>query len=204
MGYTGVDRGDADALPAAERALVVDAGELRRRQFAAGRVLARQALYRIGHPLDALGRRDDGSPDWPDGVCGSLSHTAGLALAVAGPRTHIASIGVDIEPLTDFPAAAVRTVFTAAERARLCADDQRLASFSAKESVYKCLAPLGAVDLDFLDVEVCWQTDRFDVRPATPGAIDPALITAVRGRRFTLGEGRYIATVAIIGPASAR
>ena len=197
-GRIGDDHGNADTLPPDERALIANAGTLRRRQFAAGRELARAALSAMGHPVVALGRRADGSADWPTGVRGSISHTAGLALAVTGPATRLCSIGIDVEALADFPAAAETTVFTAAERARAMSEPQKLATFSAKETIYKCLAPLGAHDLDFLDVEVHWVDKHFIVHPVTARAVSIHELRRLRGQHFMLGGGTFMATVGFV------
>lgn len=116
----------------------------RRAEFLAGRMLAAQALARIGQGGQAIGRGNRGEPLWPAGVQGSLSHSHGTVGAWVG--VDGAGLGLDIELLADDRAArAIRhSVLTDADRAHLGADpDAALctAVFSAKEALYKALYP---------------------------------------------------------------
>jgi len=81
--------GDREAELLPEEAYVVQrAVERRRRQFAAGRVLARRLLAQLGHAPAPLLPGPDRRPLWPAGVVGTLAHTEEhVAVAVAPAAT---------------------------------------------------------------------------------------------------------------------
>lgn len=128
----------------------------RRAEFLAGRLAARTALATLG--FDALpSRREDGSPQWPAQVVGSISHGAERALCAVARASQLRSIGIDTERLMGDAASAEL-------RARICSDEERAVlargidapdhhlvtfAFSAKESLYKCLYPLMGRFMDF-------------------------------------------------------
>ncbi|MFE9444005.1 4'-phosphopantetheinyl transferase superfamily protein [Streptomyces sp. NPDC006602] len=139
------------------------AGQLpaRARTFLSGRAALRRALARSGQPGGAAAEipyeADGVRPRLPRGSVGSLSHSGGVAVALAAPVAYCAGLGVDLErhPL---PPAAGRVVLTGEERLFLtgtgsadestadgadAACERRLRElFSAKESAYKALHAL--------------------------------------------------------------
>jgi enterobactin synthetase component D len=132
----------------------------RQREFCAGRACATAALAELGHvagtPL-AIG--PDGAPRWPDGYVGSISHDSGLAAAVVPPVDRLVALGLDLaQTLTpDQAADVVGLVAPASEVDRLAAlrVDPLVALtllFSAREALFKCLAPRLRRYFDFLDV----------------------------------------------------
>jgi 4'-phosphopantetheinyl transferase EntD len=143
--------GDEDAL----------AGRMapgRRAQFIAGRTLARTALGALGAPPVALGRAAGGSPVWPEGFVGTITHCGdgadGWCAAAVTPAERCRGIGLDAEPdrPLDDPVAAL--VLTPGEAASVAGEPGlTTVFFCAKESVYKALHPLTGVFLDFHDVE---------------------------------------------------
>ena len=115
------------------------AADSRRADYLAGRLAAREAV-RLATSLDArIGRADDGSPVWPDGVEGSISHYRGVAAAVA--REARGGIGIDIAPLLDGDRlqAVVRRCLTDAERSRQPSDAEVSLAFAAKEALFKAV-----------------------------------------------------------------
>lgn len=127
----------------------------------AGRACAAQLLARLGAARVQVGRAADGSAQWPEGFAGAITHTGEfVAVAVCAARCR-RGLGIDLESIPSAPAAeeAAITCLGAAER-RLCAAvglDPVLAvmlAFSAKEALFKCLAPVCGGHFDFLDVEV--------------------------------------------------
>lgn len=114
-----------------------DAADSRRADFLAGRLAAREAV-RLVNGVDArIGRADDGSPHWPEGVEGSISHYAGVACAVA--RAVSGGIGIDVAPLLDGDRlrAVIRRCLTDAERAVQPSDAVVSLAFAAKEALFK-------------------------------------------------------------------
>ena len=134
----------------------------RRSEHLAGRECAALALARAGAPRGEVGTNADGSPIWPAGFIGSITHTRGFASACVSPLGELAGVGIDTEEVLDGSASAeIRdAVATRDELARLRRDtpldEQSLVTlvFSAKESVYKCIAPLTKEFLEFHEVEL--------------------------------------------------
>src|SRR5690606_3948746 len=56
----------------------------RQSEFLAGRLCAREALACLTQQRSIPAVGEDGAPQWPAGVVGSITHGAGLALAVVG------------------------------------------------------------------------------------------------------------------------
>jgi 4'-phosphopantetheinyl transferase EntD len=128
----------------------------RRAEFLAGRHAARSALGGLG--IAGLpARREDGSPEWPPGVTGSITHGADRALCAVALARDVRSLGIDVERLLDV--TAKEELF-----ARICSDVERAVlaqglaypepqlvsvAFSAKESLYKCLYPFVQRFMDF-------------------------------------------------------
>ncbi len=68
----------------------------RRAEFLAGRHAAKLALERLGQRAP-VGRNLDGTPAWPSGVTGSISHGGGIACAAVAPQRNYQSLGIDVE-----------------------------------------------------------------------------------------------------------
>lgn len=117
----------------------------RRREFLAGRLAAQAALAQFGE-RGLVGRLGH-APVWPEGYCGSISHSKGLAVAVAGTSRDWQALGVDLEPAP--PAEVVPTL------RRAFAPDEWQAcqastepwvwarAWAAKEAAWKCASALG-------------------------------------------------------------
>lgn len=85
----------------------------------------------------------------------SISHSAGVAVAVATRHSGVAGVGLDIE-LTTAPESGLHLIATAVERERLRAAPQLEMTqvFAAKESLFKAFAKLGAQPRGLRDVQV--------------------------------------------------
>jgi 4'-phosphopantetheinyl transferase EntD len=101
-----------------------------------------------------------GAPVWPDGYCGSLSHTTHHVAAIIALATRYDSVGVDIDDKRPL-GSAVRDVATIAELEIVDAMVQDGATsaecliFSVKEAIFKCQYPLTKDEsLDFLDIRL--------------------------------------------------
>ncbi len=129
-------------------------------EFVAGRLCARRAMAEFGINNFALRVRADRTPQWPEKVVGSISHTAGLYLAAVADKTQVAALGIDCEPIGAVSAEIWSTVCGAAETqwlASLPAVERPAAVtliFTAKEAFYKCQYPLAGEWLDFKDLRV--------------------------------------------------
>ncbi len=158
MPVAAAEISDVQRLPPS---LPSSTGRARRQQeFAAGRNCARHALAAFGWADFALARQADGSPLWPDGIAGSISHTDGLCGAVAARRDGLLALGLDLEKMVPIDDAMRREICTASERSWLgdlpapVADCMSMVLFSAKEAFYKCQYAITGSWLDFQDVSL--------------------------------------------------
>lgn len=159
---TDVD-GATETLWPEEAAAVAKAIPRRRREFAAGRAAAREAMHRLSVCSGAIPANPDRSPRWPAGIVGSISHTAEICLAVVGLRKLWSSIGIDIEPNQDIE-ESLWEIICAPDELRLVREQppSKQAAFVArifvaKEAFFKWQFPLNKAMLDFQDVSVQWR-----------------------------------------------
>jgi len=108
---------------------------------------------------NCLLRQADGSVAWPAGSVGSISHTNDWAVAaVCKPDQPHASVGIDVERIDRVDKDVLRLIATEQERVALehTIDRRwgRVALFSIKESLYKCLRPIYGEFIKFKDVQV--------------------------------------------------
>lgn len=127
-----------------ETALTTRMSPKRRKEFCAGRYCARRALLGLSAGSTAILRHGDGSPIWPPGVVGSITHTGDFCGTAVAWKSEVRSIGLDAEHIGHLEYDVWK---------RICTDDERLfidslpndmrnayrhLVFSAKESTYKC------------------------------------------------------------------
>jgi 4'-phosphopantetheinyl transferase EntD len=182
---------EASLLPE-EAAALGSAAEPRRREFMAGRSLARGALADLGFRGVAVLRGADREPLWPDGVVGSITHCKGYCAAVAARASCVAAVGIDAEIDDDLPNGVLRIVARDEERDWIDARrgdgmhwDRLL--FSAKESIFKAWFPIARRWLGFADATVSFDADR--------GRFSARLVAqrlVVNGCETDRVEGRYL------------
>ncbi len=121
----------------------------RQNEFIAGRICAIKAGKQIGFEVEDLKIGDSREPLWPNGLVGSITHTKGFAIAAVALKTHIRSIGIDIEKIIS--EKRIETIY----KMVLTEDDKLMmknvpsdmellacsAIFSIKESLYKAIYP---------------------------------------------------------------
>jgi len=169
-------------------------GAVARRQidFLAGRHCARRALQAAGlsEPV-AIGIGEHGSPQWPKGFTGSITHCPGWAMAVASRSAQISSVGIDMEELMSASvarsvasqiASPVETTYLEEQPAPFEAMLTLL--FSAKESLYKALYPSVRRYFDFLDVQAIELNAR--AGHVVLRVINPLSSQYARGTRYTV------------------
>jgi 4'-phosphopantetheinyl transferase EntD len=193
------DRPDAVLFPE-EEAVIGRAVEKRRREFTTGRACARAALARLGQPPVATLPGECGSPGWPPGIVGSITHCAGYRAAAVARASQVLAIGLDAEPDLPLPGGVLDVISLAAERASL-ADLARSAPgpnwdrmlFCAKESVYKAWFPLTGRWLGFEQAHITLDpaAGAFTARLLVPGP-------EVDGRELTAFDGRWLARGGLI------
>ena len=170
--HTRTDPPEPMLFPA-EAALVGNAVEKRRQEFATVRHCARSALAELGiAPVPILpGVR--GAPVWPEGIVGSMTHCAGYRAAAVARTAEIAGLGIDAEVHGPLPEGVLDLVSSEAEREHLASLppgvhwDRLL--FSAKESVYKVWSPRTGEWLGFEEASVSFEAGVFTARLLRPG-----------------------------------
>lgn len=146
-----------------EEPLIAKSVTKRRNEFITVRYCARVALNRLGQPPVPILKGEKGEPCWPDGIVGSLTHTAGFRGAVVGRGADVRSVGIDAEPHDALPPGVLEAVSLPAERAELTALpagaywDRIL--FCAKEATYKAWFPLTRRWLGFEDAHIAFDID---------------------------------------------
>ncbi len=166
--------GLAHDLLAQEAQLVGRVVEKRRREFAAGRACAREALGKLGWPQFPILAGQAREPLWPPGVVGSITHCAGYCAASVARSIELRSLGIDAEVNAPLPDGVEEMVCTEQERQRFAAVLPGLnwstVIFSAKESVYKAWYPLSRRWLGPLDAELSFDPagGQFTVHIVTP------------------------------------
>ena len=160
---------EARAADAGIRAYSENLVPKRRLEYLAGRLAARAALQSVGADDPIIGSHD-GAPVWPHGYCGSISHSAGLAVAVAARSRDWRSLGIDIE--AHFPAHRARILQKAMgadefDAAQASTDPWVWTrAWAAKEAARKCLSALGA-NFAFEALVPRWaSTDRGELHAA--------------------------------------
>lgn len=158
---------DLSGLGEAELAAMDRWASHRRNEFAAGRRCAGRALDQLGFEGSASLEADsDGVPTWPEGFVGSISHSRGVAAAVAGRTSEYVLVGLDLEKTNRLSAAAMKRVIHPKE-AQFVQDDQVKATvlFSLKEAFYKAQFPRHRTPGNFHDLAltVDWEAGRAEV-----------------------------------------
>ncbi len=191
--YAGLAPGETAALAGAVPG--------RAREFAAGRAAARRAMREIGLAQGPVPAGVDRAPIWPEGVVGSIAHSAQHCVAAVAAAGAWASVGVDVEPDAALEETLWESVLRPEELAWLGARPAdwrgRLARliFSAKEAAYKCQYPLTRTLLDFdalaigIEPGAFVATFRLSVAPFAAGV--------TLAGRWTAAEGALVTAVAL-------
>lgn len=113
-------------------------------EFSAGRAAARAAMVELGLPPRAVPQASDRAPVWPQGVTGTITHSATACLAAL--RLGSGGIGLDLEPDEAMERRIWDMILLPEERAWVEVQPRpgRAARqiFCAKEAAYKAQYPL--------------------------------------------------------------
>jgi 4'-phosphopantetheinyl transferase EntD len=175
-------------FPATNDATLSRATEKRRREFSAGRAAAATALQKLNAPNAYIPVGANRNPLWPDGIVGSITHTAGIAIAVVARREQIASLGIDLEVAGALKRDLWAGILSEREIVWISAkpsnQHERLATlfFCAKESFYKLQYPLTGTWVDFHDAEVMISTDTNEFQLT---CILPRVVAKLHQSRFS-------------------
>jgi 4'-phosphopantetheinyl transferase EntD len=149
-----------------------DVADARRGDFLAGRHAAREALAQIGILHAAIASGPVNEPLWPTGTIGSISHTAGFAVAAVARTEVLAALGIDVERTGAVTRDVWPEILQPRERAWVdsqpeeAQDRHATALFCLKEAFYKFQYPQAARWLEFKDVEImaAAQPNRYRLR----------------------------------------
>ncbi|WP_305094735.1 4'-phosphopantetheinyl transferase Npt [Prescottella sp. R16] len=189
-----------------EAALIARAVEKRRREFTSARHCARQAMTQLGVEPGPILRGESGSPVWPKGIVGSLTHCDGYRGAVLGYAMAVRSVGIDAEPNGPLPDGVLDAVSLPQEREWLATAasapvhwDRLL--FCAKEATYKAWFPLTGRWLGFEDAHITFTADS----GGTTGSFRSDLLvpggTSDGGAPLTGFDGRWLVSDGLIATA---
>jgi phosphopantetheine--protein transferase-like protein len=137
--------------------------------FSTGRYCAKRVLDKLNVADNEISIGPDNAPVWPKGIVGSISHTDGLAGAVAARSSDLLSIGMDIEAIGGVKTNMWDMLFTSAEQKylnQLPEKEKALYTtmlFSMKESFYKLQYYLTRYKLWFTDVEIIKNGEIFSL-----------------------------------------
>jgi 4'-phosphopantetheinyl transferase EntD len=178
-----------------EAAAVAGAVPRRVAEFAAGRAAARRAMAALGLAPVPIPMGADRAPVWPEGLAGSISHAAGVAVAAL---RRGGAIGLDVEEDAALEPGLWRLICMPAElEAAPAAERGRHVRrvFAAKEAVYKAQYPLSGRLIGFDAVEVRFDATGFTARfTRVEGPF--AAGHELRGR-LVCAEGLILAGVAV-------
>ena len=155
IGSRAIREGDENHLLPQEARSISSRQPLMRRASGAARSIARGLLAEMGLNDVAILRGFSGAPVWPLGVTGSLAHDDDMAVAAVAPISHIASLGIDVEPADPLPDDVLALVATGADQTDQV--NRHLAGrilFAAKEAVYKAAYPLDREVLGYENIAV--------------------------------------------------
>lgn len=185
----------AEELHRIERAV-----DKRRREFAAGRLLAHGLLDAVGAPRSPLLPDADRVPSWPSGVVGSITHCQSLCAVAVASASEWSGVGLDVEPAAPMDEALLPQILRDAEFPRIAAlpDAVRpfggILVFSIKEAVYKAIYPQCRVFLEFRQVELAFEgEDGFVAEVLVAGAHPPGH-ARICGR-FRVADGHVASAV---------
>jgi enterobactin synthetase component D len=123
-------------------------------EFLAGRYCIHKAMN-----LNSLvGISEKGTPNWPKGYCGSLTHSNGYVSVTIGKTENFKSIGRDSETIFNKKTAQSleKLILNSKELKvnKMGYEEFLTLVYSAKESLFKALNPLTGTFFEFLDVEI--------------------------------------------------
>ncbi len=194
---------DPSQLPAQEQALIAKAVPKRRREFAAGRLLARRMLTEFGRPAQALLRGEHGAVPWPVGIAASISHCEPWVAVAMTAAPDISGLGLDIEYAKALEEKYWHVILTQEDMCHLESWPEKTRPvvakrmFAAKEAAYKAQYPTSQEFLPFsamwirvsADLESFEASFRTDAGPWRTGDV-------LAGRFSTLQDHLVTAVVA--------
>lgn len=197
--------------PDEESLLPRDAAPARRLTFSLGREAARRALTKLSGERRPVLRNANGSPRWPNGFLGTISHTDVLAAAAIARVDHTAGLGLDVEDLRhDISETIIPSIADDRESRWISNDRERLIRlFSAKEALFKAFSADVGIFFGFDSAHLDWVGDGFlatlSVERTNDAIVSRCVVTSQRVGNFVISSifrPRLIETVLVAPPKS--
>ncbi|MBY3252516.1 4'-phosphopantetheinyl transferase family protein [Rhizobium laguerreae] len=138
-------------------------------EFATGRASLRFVIERLTGrvtPVEIGQRRE---PILPNGVVGSITHSAGVVAAAVAPAAVFAGIGLDMEVASRVSVELLPSLISAREArakpAGLECSVWLAMHFAGKEAVFKAIHPIIRRYIDFHDIELSFSGNNFVATP---------------------------------------
>jgi len=135
----------------------------RRREFAAGRAAAHQAMRDLGQIPRPITVAQTRAPIWPRGITGSITHTHSCAIAAVAPVSPLRAVGIDVEEDTPLKEDLRPAICTSSELSWLAQQENPgqmgKLLFSAKEAAYKCQHTISQAYFGFDGMELEIEAD---------------------------------------------
>ncbi|MEM8843882.1 MAG: 4'-phosphopantetheinyl transferase superfamily protein [Pseudomonadota bacterium] len=128
--------------------LLENAVNKRHSEYISGRLCAREALMKLTGSTLTPDMASDRSPLWPQGVCGSISHSHNVVITIVANNTDYLTLGIDIEKvMTEKTAKEIYQQFMESSEEGCYEDMYTFAEkvtiqFTIKEAIFKALYPL--------------------------------------------------------------
>ncbi len=170
--------------PLEREALGSVASEKRKIDFSLGRAAAHRALSRFDIPAEIpILRGESREPLWPVGIVGSIAHASGYGVAAVAREGDYRGLGVDIQKIEERYTDHLISRFADSDEFEwVCSDaskrtERAVRLFSAKESVFKALYPIGRVwfAFDVAHLSPCESEDRFHATVRLPSISKSAI-----------------------------
>lgn len=192
---------DPSVLPPEEQALIAKAVPKRKREFAAGRLLARDMLRALGIPDQPLLRTEHGAVPWPEGVQASISHCGPWVGVAMTTDPAISGLGLDIEEAKPLEEKYWHVILTDDDMCHLRTWPEEARQvvakriFSAKEAAYKAQYPTSQLFLPFSAMWVAVEPDLQRFRATFRQDAAPWAAGDVLAGRFEERDGFILAAV---------
>lgn len=165
----------------------------RLREFSAGRYAARAAMATLGARIAPIPPGDDRAPIWPEGLVGTITHSATACLAAVAPQSLTAGLGLDLEEDAPLDATLWSEICRPEELAALgdTPGAQARLIFAIKEAAYKAQYARSATLFGFDTLIVTLTDAAFTARFARP--IAPFVTGQALHGTWARGEGHILA-----------